>query len=91
MVAMLGGGMLFAQSTPQASTEVDKHPGFDDEIPNKTLSGDRPSTNSTLQQDRDGNMGSEYFGWIGLVGLAGLFGLSRGTNSAPVQPQSDEP
>jgi hypothetical protein len=81
-VAVLSGGMLLGQSTPQASTEMDKHPGFHDEIPNKA-SGDRPATNSTLQKDRDGDMGSEYFGWIGLVGLAGLFGLSRGTNSAP--------
>jgi hypothetical protein len=91
LVAVVSGGMLLGQSTPQPSTEMDKHPGFHDEIPNKAMSGDRPATNSTLQKDRAGDMGSEYLGWIGLVGLAGLFGLSRGTNSAPDRARRNKP
>jgi MYXO-CTERM domain-containing protein len=59
------------------------NPGFGKQVENKELSGDTPKTNSTLQKDRNGNMGDEYFGWLGLLGLAGLFGLSRGTNPAP--------
>jgi hypothetical protein len=59
------------------------NPGFGEQVPNKELSGSTPSTNSTLQRDTHGNMGREYFGWLGLVGLAGLFGLSRGTNPSP--------
>jgi hypothetical protein len=82
MVAV-SGGILMAQSTPRPSSEIDKHPDFHDEIPNKAASRQDPRTNSSLQEDQRGNMGSDYFGWLGLIGLAGLFGLSRGTNPAP--------
>jgi hypothetical protein len=66
------------------------NPGFADEVPNKELSGNTPRTNSTLQEDGDGNMGADYFGWLGLIGLAGLFGLSRGTNPSPRPDIKDE-
>ena len=85
MMAVVNGGLLFAQAVPQPSSEIDKHPGFRDEIPNKSASRNSPDTNSSLQQDERGNMGSDYLGWIGLVGLAGLFGLSRETNKSPRQ------
>jgi hypothetical protein len=74
---------------PQPSTPK-WNPGFGEQVPNKELSGGTPATNSTLQKDRDGNMGDEYFGWLGLVGLAGLFGLSRGTNPSPRPDITDE-
>jgi MYXO-CTERM domain-containing protein len=47
------------------------------ELPNRSAPGQTASTNSTLQQDKDGDMGINL-GWLGLLGLAGLFGLRRG-------------
>ena len=82
---MLWAGAAWAQQpagTPPPNAPK-WNPGFGDQIPNRALSGNTPETNSSLQRDRDGNMGSEYFGWIGLLGLAGLFGLGRGTNPRP--------
>jgi hypothetical protein len=83
----VGGSTAQQLPPPNAPKE---NPGFADEVPNKELSGGTPRTNSTLQKDRDGNMGSDYFGWLGLVGLAGLFGLSRGTNPSPRPDVKDE-
>ena len=97
--AVLGAGLATAQGTQTPQTNPNDagasdsqrlppdtpkwNPGFGEQVPNKELSGNTPSTNSTLQTDRHGNMGKEYFGWLGLLGLAGLFGLSRGTNPSP--------
>jgi MYXO-CTERM domain-containing protein len=75
-------GGSYSQKLPQPDTPK-WNPGFGEQVPNKELSGSTPQTNSTLQKDQGGDMGNEYFGWLGLLGLAGLFGLSRGTNPAP--------
>jgi MYXO-CTERM domain-containing protein len=53
------------------------NPGFGAQDPNRELSGGQPHTNSTLQNDRNGDQGLEI-GWLGLLGLAGLFGIGRG-------------
>src|SRR5687768_16065047 len=67
-------GTQTPRANPYSADTPKWNPGFGEEIPNKELSGNTPRTNSSLQKDGDGDMGNEYFGWLGLIGLAGLFG-----------------
>ncbi|HYP05627.1 MAG TPA: hypothetical protein VER03_05265 [Bryobacteraceae bacterium] len=54
------------------------NPGFGQPVPSDSaLSGGQPHSNSTYQNDRNGDQGLEL-GWLGLLGLAGLFGIGRG-------------
>lgn len=80
LIAAFSAGPLFCQQTPTPTTGGPQSGTPGSETVNRTAPGNNAATNSSMQGDRDGNMGINL-GWLGLLGLGGLFGLRRGNPS----------
>jgi MYXO-CTERM domain-containing protein len=75
--SMMTFGIAAQTSEPyHGQTRVPNNAAANDQ-PNTAVSGNTPETNSSLQENRSGNMGFNP-GWLGLLGLGGLLGLRRG-------------